>query len=90
MTSRVALTTVDNPYNPFTQFDDWFQFDCQHDYGTCEFLARFCYTSDQLSPAENFQEAERAIDDIIKHDVRKIYKKVYESEKQNEEELVTS
>ena len=22
-----AITTIDNPYNPFTQFDEWFTFD---------------------------------------------------------------
>ena len=84
---QCRLTTVDNPYNPFTQFDEWFHFDCEHDYGTCEFLARFACPSDELSDSENNEEYERAIDDIIKHDVRKIYTKVYEiQEKTNDNE----
>lgn len=78
--NKVRLTTVDNPYNPFTQFDEWFQFDCSHDYGTCELLARFVYNSDSLSDLENDEETERAIDEIIKNDLTKMYKKVYEDD----------
>lgn len=77
---RVMLTTVDNPWNPFTHFDEWFRYDCDNDYGTCEFVARFLRTSDQLSPKENFDECNRTFDDIIKHDPRKIYKKVFNTE----------
>lgn len=32
MLNECALTTIDNPYNPFTQFDDWFMFDIEHNY----------------------------------------------------------
>lgn len=78
--NECMLTTVDNPFSPFTQFDDWFKFDCEHDYGTCEFLAHFVFTSDSLSDAENVWVMEQAIDQIIQYDPRKIYKKVYESD----------
>ena len=74
---RVMLTTVDNPWNPFTNWDEWLRFDNDCDYGTCEFVALFLRTSDQLSPRENFDESLRVFDDIIKHDPRKIYKKVF-------------
>ena len=33
--AKCALTTVDNPYNPFDQFDSWYQFDMDKGYGTC-------------------------------------------------------
>ena len=29
------LTTSDNPYNPFTQFDEWQMFDSLQGYNTC-------------------------------------------------------
>ena len=74
------LTTFDNPYSPFDQFDEWLQFDNLHDYGTCEFLARFCFTSDSLSENENSRIIEETIDDIVKNDPRKIYIKVHESD----------
>ena len=77
-TKKYMLTTIDNPFNPFTQFIEWLQFDNMHDYGTCELLARFSNTSDQLSEEENREVNEQAIDDIIKYDPRGIYIKVFE------------
>ena len=71
-----ALTTVDNPYDPFTQYDAWYRFDEDMGYHTCSYLARIARTSDQLSDAENEQEIERAIDDIIKYNPLGIYRMV--------------
>lgn len=79
-TEECMLTTFDNPYSPFDQFEEWLQFDNLHDYGTCEFLARFCFTSDELSEKENAEVMEQAIDDIIANDPRNIYIKVYEKD----------
>ncbi len=79
-TNSCMLTTFDNPFSPFNQFDEWLQFDNLHDYGTCEFLDRCCFPSDALSDPENDDVIEQAIDDIIKFDPRKIYKKVFESD----------
>ena len=81
--SKVMLTTFDNPYSPFTDFDQWYQFDQEHDYGTCEFIARFLFNSDALSDPENDEETERVIDDIVKNDVRQIYRKVRETDYKN-------
>ncbi len=74
--ARCALTTVDNPYDPFTQFDAWYRFDEDKGYHSCAYLARIARTSDQLSRTENDQEVERAIDDIVKYNPLGIYKKV--------------
>lgn len=74
----VALTTIDNPFNPFTDFTKWFLYDIEKGYYSCAYLARIARTSDQLSDAENLNEIERAIDEIIKLDFMGIYKKVYE------------
>lgn len=77
--AKVMLTTIDNPFDPFNQFDSWYAFDQNKGYGTCSYLARIARTSDQLTDAENEREVERAIDEILKYDFKKIYKKVYES-----------
>ena len=74
--AKCMLTTFDNPYDPFEQFDSWYMFDQDKGYYTCSYLARIARTSDQLSDAENDMEIERAIDEIIKYDFRNIYKKV--------------
>lgn len=73
------LTTIDNPFDPFEQFTSWFLFDVEKGYNTCSYLARIAHISDQLSEKEIEDEIERAIDEIIKYDVRNIYKKVSES-----------
>ena len=74
--TECALTTFDNPYDPFDQFDSWFMFDVDKGYNSCAYLDRIARTSDQLSDEENDQEIERAIDEIIKYDFLNIYKKV--------------
>lgn len=40
MKKDVMLTTIDNPYNPFTNFDEWWAFDISHGYNTCAYLSR--------------------------------------------------
>ena len=77
MTERVCmLTTVDNPYDPFTDFTSWWMFDTSKGYNSCAYLARIAKTSNAFSESENNEEVERAIDEIIKYDFMNIYKKV--------------
>ena len=76
MANEYMLTTIDNPYNPFKQFDSWFLFDVEKGYNTCAYLDRIARTSDQLSDTENDEELERAMNEIISNDFMNIYKKV--------------
>ena len=76
MATRCALTTFDNPFDPFEQFTSWFQFDEEKGYHSTSYLGRIARTSDQFTEVENYEEVERAIDEIIKHDFLHIYKKV--------------
>lgn len=78
--SECMLTTFDNPFDPFNQFDSWFQFDVDKGYNSCAYLARIARTSDQLTDEENNREIERAIDEIIQYDFMNIYKKVREND----------
>lgn len=72
----VMLTTIDNPYNPKTQFDEWYNFDVQHGYNTCSYLARIARTSPDLGDDLNDKEVENAIDSIVELNVNGMYKKV--------------
>ena len=72
----VALTTNDNPYSPFDDFDKWFMFDNDHGYNSCAYLARVARTSDAMTPQENSRALEEAIDDIVRLDFMNVYKKV--------------
>lgn len=76
MENGVAITTFDNPYNPFTDFNMWFNFDEAAGYHTCSYLARIANVTDQMTEQEELAETERAIDEIIRYDFMNIYKKV--------------
>ena len=70
------LTTADNPFDPFTQFDEWLRFDESKGYNTCAYLARIAKTSDELSETDQNLAIQSAIDEIIRMNVLGIYKKV--------------
>ena len=81
MTEQCMLTTFDNPYNPFTNFNEWFLYDMQQGYNTCGYLDRIANLSNDLSDEEAKQATEAAIDRILDHDFLNIYKKVRISDK---------
>nr|DAM93234.1 MAG TPA: hypothetical protein [Caudoviricetes sp.] len=67
------LSTVDNPYDPRTSWDEWFAFDTSHGYWTCGLLARFVDSSSSLSDELDSEEIENAIDRILKFDGTNFY-----------------
>jgi len=71
-----ALTTIDNPYSPFTKFDEWNAFDQQKGYNTCAYLARVSCASDELSDIDNELEVIQAIEEIAKFNLNEMYKVV--------------
>lgn len=73
---RFRLSTIDNPFDPFDQFEQWFLFDEEKGYHSCAYLGRIARTSEALSDVENEAEIERAIDEIIKYDFMGIYQKI--------------
>lgn len=70
------LTTIDNPYNPFIQFDQWYTFDLNRGYNSLHYLARIVKTSDELSESDYSQALENGIDEIIRLNPLGIYLKV--------------
>jgi len=71
-----ALSTIDNPYNPLTDFEHWIQYDMLKGYNSCAYLSRVAKTSGQLSDQLNDEEIERAIDSIVINDALNRYIKV--------------
>lgn len=71
-----AITTVDNPYDPFDNFAQWLLFDELMGYHTCAWLARASHLSDLMSDEEREQAMTRAIDEIVLSDPANIYRKV--------------
>ena len=73
---EVMLTTIDNPYDPFTQFDEWYQYDESKGYCTCGYLNRIARTSPDLPESDESDLIDQAIDEIIRINPLGIYKKV--------------
>ena len=84
---EIALTTIDNPYNPFLQPKEWDAYDKLKGYYTMSYLARISRTSPELSPEDYKLAIEEAIDEIVYYNIGGIYKKVYREVGETKEEL---
>ena len=76
MRQQVMLTTIDNPFDPFTQYDEWYVYDEMAGYHTPGLLARIAIMSDDLSDADQELAIEQAIDEIVEENVSGRHKKV--------------
>lgn len=74
----VRLSTVDNPYNPFTEWKDWLNYDLVNHIDSCAVLARHVFLSDAMTDEENAIAVEKAIDDIVATDPTGQFIKVVE------------
>lgn len=67
MQDDVAITTIDNPFDPFNEFTSWLTYDMQMGYFTCERLASIVHNlPDSLTDSENNFFVNEAIDELIK------------------------
>ena len=76
--NETMLTTIDNPFNPFEQFVDWYMYDCQKGYNTYSRIARLMPDDESLSSIEKDRIEDNIIDRMIQHDPLGIYTKVDE------------
>ncbi len=74
--SDSMLTTVDNPFDPFTAYDEWLAYDLRTGYHTNELLARIVRTSEELSDPDQAAAEEAAIDEIVRINASGMHKKV--------------
>lgn len=73
------VTTLDNPFNYFTQFDDWYRFDEDHRYNTCGYVARQAEMlgySSEMSEKRQTEIINEAVDRICQLNLLGIYKKI--------------
>lgn len=63
--TEFMLTTIDNPFSPFTNFDEWFNFDREKGYDTCQLLARISCSTPNLGPKIEAQMIDDAMNDIV-------------------------
>ena len=63
----VWITTENNPFDPFTQWNHWLSFDTSKGYNTCGKIDKLCPLNDEnLTEYESDQRIRLAIDDLIK------------------------
>jgi hypothetical protein len=74
--NEYAITTFDNPYDPFEQFAEWDLFDKEQGYNSNQRVARLLEVSDDMTENEMAQAYERAIDLLISIDFTNTFKKI--------------
>lgn len=67
------LTTVDNPYNPHTQWDEWYKWDTSHGYLTAEWIARLANLDEKDSYLTQEAKRQTAILNILDVDAEGMY-----------------
>lgn len=73
------LTTKDNPYSPFDQFELWLQYDIEMGYNCCERLGKIIQLEEGMSDKEKEEAMDHAIDTIIRYDDSDIYRRANEN-----------
>lgn len=81
--TEYMLTTVDNPFDPFTQFDEWLAYDTRLGYDTPGMLARITIISNDLSEPDQALAIQNAIDEIVAENVSGMWRKVSKNSLEN-------
>lgn len=79
--TQYMLTTVDNPFDPWTQWDEWFVWDQNAGYNTPGFLDRVTRNDSELSEKDQALVIQQAIDEIVRENVLGVFRKVKKGEK---------
>lgn len=66
MLTEKWLTTLDNPFDYWSQHDDWKRFDEDHGYRTSERIARLALTSPYMSLPDEIEAINEAVEEIAK------------------------
>ena len=76
------ITTVDNPYDPRTDFEAWYMWDTGQGYNTSAYLDRVSAVAEEFPSAVQDRNVEDAIDEIIAIHSNGMYKKLYVEEEE--------
>ena len=76
--TEMFITTLDNPFDPFNQFDEWNLFDIEHQYFTCSYIDRIveANTKSKSSLSATEKEFDAAMQTIVELNPL-LYKLVY-------------
>jgi hypothetical protein len=74
--NEYMLTTLDNPFNPFDSFEEWYSYDVSKGYNTCAYLARVTKSSDELSDDDQAIAIDQAMNEIVSLNLSGLYLKI--------------
>lgn len=74
------VTTIDNPWNPFSHYHEWLSYDMTHCYHTDEWIAVLSKTSNDLGTEEQQEQVDAGVDSLLALDPYGLHVKVYEDE----------
>lgn len=74
--TEYMLTTVDNPFDPFTEFDSWLEYDSRLGYNTPSMLDRIAKVPTDLPEPDQDLAIQQAIDEIVFENVSGMWRKV--------------
>lgn len=88
--AATMVTTMDNPWNYFTNFDEWYAFDTSHGYdvigepyNTLNYVARIAEEkglNSTMVPEEYEAVVNEAVDEIVKMNLTGNYRKIVKEE----------
>lgn len=70
------LTTVDNPFDPRTEYASWYAWDVNEGYNTCAYLDRVLAGTDDFPIEYDDRLVENVIDEIIELHAGGLYQKL--------------
>lgn len=79
MENDVMLSTYDNPFNPFKDFDAWWKEDLRLGHDCCGMIARLVTVGFHVTDVTNDEEILAAINEIVEGEPL-IYRKVKKSD----------
>lgn len=75
-----ALTTMDNPWNPFTHPKEWLQYDIDHGYNTDRWIAYFCDATNEFFDEMRDLEIDYAMNKVLEVNPFGLHIKIYKND----------
>lgn len=75
-TPETWVTTLDNPFDPFVESDQWKRYDEDHGYNTTALICRYLRSSDDYDEESYRQALQDAVDEVVRFNYTGIYRKV--------------
>ena len=75
--TEYMVTTKDNPFDPFEDYDEWNRYDQDKGYNTQSYLSRMVVLPEEPTQFEINNAINDAVDKIILNDVLDIYIRVF-------------